>query len=147
MSNVFSCTGSLGRDAELKSVGGGSVLNFAVANSIGFGDKKTTMWLDCALWGKRGEAIAQYLVKGQLVFVSGELSTREYQAKDGTLKTTLVLNVSVVDLLGKKSDGQQYAPAPKQYANAPVQQYAPAPVQQFNQAPQPEPAYDDDIPF
>ncbi|MEI6747324.1 MAG: single-stranded DNA-binding protein [Methylococcaceae bacterium] len=158
MSNVFSCTGSLGRDAELKQVGGGSVLNFAVANSIGFGDKKTTLWLYCALWGKRAESVAQYLVKGQSVFVSGELSTREYQAKDGTLKTTLALNVSVVDLLGKKSGGQQYAPAPVASYQTPHQQHAQSvqqfnqeqhaqSVQQFNQAPPAAPAYDDDIPF
>ena len=167
MSNVFSCAGSLGRDAELKTVGAGSVLNFAVANSIGFGDKKVTLWLDCALWGKRGESVAQYLKKGQSVFVSGELTTREYQAKDGTLKTVLALNVNVVDLLGGKKDGQsqQYNQAPAPVASyapapAPVASYAPAPapqyqnahqqhaqaVQQHNQA-QPAPVYNDDIPF
>jgi single-strand DNA-binding protein len=114
MSNVFSFTGSLGRDGELKNVNGQSLVNFAVANSIGFGDKKTTLWVDCTLWGRRADTVAQYLTKGQSVFVSGELTTREYQAKDGSgTKTTLSLNVTVLDLVGKKSDApQSYQPAP-----------------------------------
>lgn len=152
MSNVFSFTGALGRDAELKNVSGQSLLNFAVANSIGFGDKKVTMWIDCSLWGKRGESVAQYLKKGQSVFVSGELSTREYQAKDGSgMKTALSLNVNTIDLVGKRD-------APAQQAQpAPVQTYAPHPQQnpydahrqavaQHN-AQQSPPPYDSDIPF
>ena len=103
MSNVFSFTGSLGRDGELKNVNGQSLVNFAVANSIGFGDKKTTLWIDCSLWGKRADTVAQYLTKGQSVFVSGELTTREYQAKDGSgTKTALSLNITTLDLVGKK---------------------------------------------
>ena len=146
MSNVFSFTGSLGRDGELKTVNNQSLVSFAVANSIGFGDKKTTLWLDCTLWGKRAETVAQYLTKGQSVFVSGELSTREYQAKDGSgTKTALALNVTVLDLVGKKSD------APQSYQPAPVAAYAP-PHEAHRQAvavhnQQTPPPYDDDIPF
>ena len=150
MSNVFSFTGSLGRDGELKSVNNQSLVSFAVANSVGFGDKKTTLWLDCTLWGKRAESIAQYLLKGQSVFVTGELTTREYQAKDGSgTKTALALNVTAVDLIGKKSDApaQQYSqpqPAPAQTYQTPFQQHQQA-VAQHNQ--QTQPSYDDDIPF
>lgn len=145
MSNVFAFCGRIGRNSELKNLSNGSVLNFAVANDVGFGDKKTTMWIDCDLWGKRGENLAQWLVKGQQVFVSGELSTRTYQAKDGSgEKTALSLNVQSLDMVGKK-DAQ---PAP-----APAQQYTPPPPppQQYNgaayQAAQNGNTYDEDIPF
>jgi single-strand DNA-binding protein len=146
LSNVLSFTGSLGRDGSLKTVNNQSLVSFTVANSIGFGDKKTTLWFDCTLWGKRAETIAQYLVKGQSVFVSGELTTREYQAKDGSgTKTALALNVTVLDLIGKKSDvPQSYQPAPAQSYQPPQQAYQ----QQPPNTPPPEGApYDDDIPF
>jgi single-strand DNA-binding protein len=107
MSNVFSFTGTVGRDAEVRTIPSGqTVLNVTVANNIGFGDKQTTLWIRVALWGKRAEGKLQdYLKKGQQVFVSGELSQREYQASDGTTKTSLELNANIVDLIGKKSEG------------------------------------------
>lgn len=108
MSNVFSCTGTVGRDAEVRvTPSGQSVLTVSVANNVGFGDKQQTVWLRCTLWGKRAEGgLADYLKKGQAVFVSGELSQHEYTSKqDGTAKTSLELNCNVLDLVGKKGEG------------------------------------------
>ena len=69
---------------------GQSVLNFTVANNIGFGDRQQTLWIRVALWGKRAEGQLQnYLKKGQQVFVSGELTQREYQANDGSIYVDL----------------------------------------------------------
>ena len=106
MSNVFSCVGTCGRDAELRYTPQGSpVLSVSVANNIGFGDKQQTLWILVVLWGKRAEGnLKDYLKKGQQVFVSGELSQNEYKANDGTMKTRLELNATVIDLVGKKSD-------------------------------------------
>jgi single-strand DNA-binding protein len=134
MSNVFSFTGTVGRDAEVRYLPSGqAVLNVTVANNIGFGDKQQTLWIRCAVWGKRAEGqLKDYLKKGQKVFVSGELSQSEYQATDGTTKTSLELNATVIDLIGKKpDDGQQSQP----------QQQQSQPRDDFD-AP-----YDDDIPF
>lgn len=118
MSNVLSFTGTLGRDCEQRFLPSGqSVLNFTVANNIGFGDKQQTLWIRCALWGKRGEGkLQEFLVKGTQVFVSGELTQSEY-TKDGATRTQLELNCNVVDLVGKKGDGggqQQSAPQQRQ---------------------------------
>jgi single-strand DNA-binding protein len=113
MSNVFSFTGTVGRDAEVRYLPSGqAVLNVTVANNIGFGDKQQTLWVRVALWGKRAEGQLQnYLKKGQQVFVSGELTQREYQANDGQTKTSLELNANILDLVGGKreSEGQQSA--------------------------------------
>ena len=108
MSNVFSFTGTVGRDAEVRQLPSGqSVLNVTVANNIGFGDKQQTLWISCALWGKRAEGqLHNYLKKGQQVFVSGELTQREYRANDGTTKTSLELNASIIDLVGKRDSNQ-----------------------------------------
>ena len=89
--------GNLGRDAELKTVGNGSVLSFAVASAAKVKGEKVTTWVSCSLWGSRGESLAQYLTKGTKVAVSGELSMRD-SAKTG--KTYLEVRVDQLELLG-----------------------------------------------
>jgi single-strand DNA-binding protein len=138
MSNVFSFTGTVGRDAEVRYIPSGqAVLTVAVANNIGFGDKQQTLWIRVNLWGKRAEGQLQnYLKKGQQVFVSGELTQREYQANDGTTKTSLELSANILDLVGGKreSEGAQEQ-RPQQRPAKPVQQ-----TDNFDE-------YEDDIPF
>ncbi len=141
MSNVFSFTGTVGRDAEVRYLPSGqAVLNVTVANNIGFGDKQQTLWIRCAVWGKRAEGQLQnYLKKGQQVFVSGELSQSEYRAQDGSTKTSLELNANIIDLVGKRNDSSQ---SPQQNYQSP-QPSAPQGQSHDNfDAP-----YDDDIPF
>ena len=133
MSNVFSFTGTVGRDAEVKYAPSGlAVLNVTVANNIGFGEKQVTLWIRVVLFGKRAEGQLQnYLKKGQQVFVSGELTTSEYQAKDGSgTKFSLELNANIIDLIGGKKEGG---------VAAIVQQTKPVAVASV--------PYDDDIPF
>lgn len=139
MSNVFSFTGTVGRDAEVRATPSGqTVLNVTVANNIGFGDRQQTLWVRVALWGKRAEGqLGQYLKKGQQVFVSGELSMREFQGNDGVTKTALELNANIIDLVGKRSDAGA-APMPPSYA-APAPASSAPPVDNFD-------AFDD-IPF
>lgn len=137
MSNVFSFTGTVGRDCEVRFIPSGqAVLSVTVANNIGFGDKKQTLWVRVTLWGKRAEGELQnYLKKGQVIFVSGELSQREYE-KDGVTKTSLELNASIIDLVGGQRDNSQQA--------APARQAQPKPT--ANRAPTVD-DFDDDIPF
>ena len=59
--------GRLARDAELKDLGENKVCNFSVGSNVGFGDKQKTLWLDCSIWGRRGEALNDSLKKGQQV--------------------------------------------------------------------------------
>lgn len=126
MSNVFSFTGTVGRDAEVRATPSGqTVLNVTVANNVGFGDRQQTLWVRVALWGRRAEGQLQnYLKKGQQVFVSGELTTREYQANDGSNRTSLELNAQIIDLVGRRNDQGQGQQAPQQN----YQQAAPAPA-------------------
>lgn len=141
MSNVFSFTGTVGRDAEVRYTASGmAVLSVTVANNIGFGDKQQTLWIRVALFGKRAEGgLQNYLKKGQQVFVSGELTQSEYKANDGSMKTSLELNANIIDLIGKRSEGttsqQAYQPSGPQ-SSAPQ-----SGRDNFNED------YDDDIPF
>lgn len=138
MSNVFSFTGIVARDAEVRTIPSGqTVLNVSVANNVGFGSREQTLWIQVTLWGKRAEGQLQnYLKKGQHVFVSGELSQREYQANDGITKTSLDLNANIIDLVGKRND--QSVAQPQQNVQAQQQ-----PAQQSYQQ---NDGYDD-VPF
>ena len=170
MSNVFSGVCTIGRDAEVRYLPSGqAVLNVSVANNVGFGDKQQTVWLRVVLWGKRAEGtLKDYLKKGQQVFVSGELTMSEYTANDGTKKTNLELNATIIDLVGKRdssaASSDYNAPAPasnyvpqayQQPAAASAQNYAPPPAPNYAQQQPPRPtaasnvdaSYDDDIPF
>ncbi len=103
--NTFTFTGRVVADHDgAKAVGQTQVLNFRVASDVGFGDRKSTLWLGCAIWGARAEKLAPFIAKGQYVAISGELSQREYE-KDGQARTALEVRVGEVDLGPKVSDG------------------------------------------
>lgn len=104
--NVYSFSGNLGRDAEQKFLTDGtSIISFSVAVKSGYGDKEATTWPKCTMFGKRGEGVFPYLKKGQLVGISGELTLREYDKKDGSGKgASLEVRVNDLTLLGKKGD-------------------------------------------
>lgn len=88
--------GNIGKDAVTrKTQDGESVTGWSVAVETRNGRDKGTMWFDCTLWGKRGEALAQYLTKGSKVAVSGDFGTREH---DG--KTYLTIRADQVTLMG-----------------------------------------------
>ena len=130
--NLFAATGNLGKDCRKGEAAGTAVLNFSIGVKSGYGDKEQTLWVDCALWGKQAESkLADYLVKGQKVAVTGELGQREHEGKN-----YLTLRVASVDLCGGKSDGGSQS--------APQQQSKPAQSQQGTNGPD---AFDDDIPF
>jgi single-strand DNA-binding protein len=97
--------GRIGRDAATRQAGNSDATSWPIAVDVGYGDNKTTLWIDCTLWGERGGKLAQYIRKGERIGVHGEVSLREYQ-KDGETKTTLALRVADVTLLGDKSAGE-----------------------------------------
>ena len=123
MSNVFSGLVRIGSDPELRFIPSGkSLLTFSAASSTGFGDKQKTLWLRVTYWNN-AEKMKDFLVKGAQISIAGELSQTEYQAKDGTTKTSLELNATIIDLVGGKKE-----------ASAPVRQSVAV-------------EYDDNIPF
>lgn len=117
--NSFSGIGRIGRDAVTRHTSNGKpVTGWALAIDSGFGENKKTTWIDCSLWGDRGAKVAEYIVKGQRLGVTGEIGTREH---DG--KTYVTLNVHEVTLLGDSRSGagsEKPARAPQQPQRAAV---------------------------
>lgn len=96
--NVFTAIGRVGRDAQTRfTQAGKAVTGWSLAVDKGWGDNKTTTWFDCSLWGDRGEKLADKILKGDRLGVTGEIGTREH---DG--KTYVTLDVREVTLLSAK---------------------------------------------
>lgn len=93
-------------------------------------------FIDFDFIGKKFEKIANYMVKGTKIGISGRIETGSYQNNKGqTVYYTRVRADEVKLLGGKKKEEAQQAPSPQapQYAQqAPSQQYA-------QQAPSPQP--------
>ena len=104
--------GKLGGDVELKDVNGTALAKFSVAQNVGFGDKKSTNWFSVSIWGGQAKSnFVDYLKKGQMVQVVGELSTREYNGK-----TYMEVRSYSCNLAGSPQGGQQQAPQQQGYA-------------------------------
>jgi single-strand DNA-binding protein len=135
--NKISATGRLAADCEVRfTAGGDAIANVRLASDVGFGDKKTTNWFTCTLFGKRGEALAPYLTKGQQVTVFGTLTMREWTTKDGVKQLSPDIRIDEIELQGgKQQQGEQAASAPA--AKRPQAKPQQGAMAQF----------DDDIPF
>ena len=105
--NVFSFTGNIGKEAEIRhTANGDAVTGFNVAVKSGYGQNEKTVWVKCSLFGKRGEAVAPYLLKGQQVAVSGELSIQEWTNKEGEKVTDIAVRANDVTLIGGKKQAE-----------------------------------------
>lgn len=83
--NLVVLKGRLTKDPELKftSGKGTAIANFTMAVDKGFGDNKKTAFIPVVVWGKSGEAVANYTKKGSMILVRGSIETRSYDAKEG----------------------------------------------------------------
>ena len=80
--------GRLTKDPELKYTPGNgtavTTLTLAVDNYNSKSGEKGADFIPVVIWGKQAENTAQYMVKGNQIAISGRISTRSYDAKDGT---------------------------------------------------------------
>ena len=105
MLNRCVITGRLTKDPELRyTQSQKAVCAFAIANDTGYGDNKQTNFFDVVVWGKIGENCANYLSKGKLVTVDGQLQTRTYETQDGQKRKVYEIVAQSVDFLSPKND-------------------------------------------
>ncbi len=101
--NSVTVAGNIAKDAEIRQLNNGdSVANFSIADNQGK-DKNAIFW-NCQLFGKRADSLAQYLVKGQSVTVSGNISEREWTDKEGNKRKSMDLRVNEVALQGGRKE-------------------------------------------
>jgi single-strand DNA-binding protein len=101
--------GNLGRDPEMRYTPSGvPVTTFSVAvnrkwkGQDGEPHEKTT-WFRVKAWRKLGELCNQYLTRGQLVLVEGEVEASAWASQDGEPRASLELTAQNVRFLGSRS--------------------------------------------
>lgn len=86
--------GRLTKAPELRmTTGGTAVATVGIATNHSFKGKdgkkiESTEFHNLVFWGSRAELANQYCKKGDLLMVEGRIQTREWQAKDGTKRST-----------------------------------------------------------
>lgn len=156
--NKVTLIGNLGRDPETRYMpSGDAITNITIATSDTWKDKTTgekkenLEWHRIVFFGKLAEIAGQYLKKGSLVYVEGNLRTRKWQDKDGQDRFSTEIKAETMQMLGSKpsvgssdaraSNGGEDDQPSSTVASAP----APAPMHESSGSG--FDSMDDDIPF
>lgn len=108
MLNKAIIIGRFTRDLELrKTQNGKSVLSFSLASSRKFGGNEQVDYVNCTVWEKGAEIIAQYMKKGSLIQVEGRNVSRSYDDKDGRKVYVQEVLVESFNFLDSRSTSTQ----------------------------------------
>ena len=120
--------GRLTKDPELKYTPGNgtavTTLTLAVDNYNSKSGERTADFIPVVIWGKQAENTAQYMSKGSQIAISGRISVRTYDAKDGTKRyvTEVIADTfNGVSFLSKGNgagNGSSYAGGGTGYSNS-----------------------------
>lgn len=127
--NKVILVGRLGRDPETRYLTSGkAVTNFSIATSYKRQGEEQTEWHRCTCFDRVAEIVAEFVRKGDLLYIEGSIRTEKYQDRDGVERQATNIIVNQVQMLNSKA--QQLAPAERQ---AQRQQNPPAPVRNEQQ--------------
>lgn len=105
--------GNLTRDPELRyTPGGQAVCHFTLAVNRSYNDKagqkkEEAAFLRVTVWGKQGEACAQYLSKGRSAFVEGRLQSRSWETDDGQKRSAVDVVAERIQFLPRGGKGEE----------------------------------------
>lgn len=118
--NKVIIVGFLGSNPEMRSMpNGDAVTNVSIATSETWIDKNSgekkekTEWHRVIFFRRQAEIAAQYLKKGSLVYVEGQISTRKWQDKNGQDHYTTEIFGSDLKMLNTKDNNQDSQPKPQ----------------------------------
>ena len=106
--------GNLGNNPEVRTLTntGGNVARFSLATNERFTDRggtkrDLTEWHRIVAFGRLAETCERFLSKGRQVYIEGRLTTREYQAKDGSGKRyTTEIVARQISFLGRNTEAR-----------------------------------------
>jgi single-strand DNA-binding protein len=107
--NSVRLIGHVGMNPEVKSLKGNKkVVNLSLATSETYKNEKgekvsETQWHNLVAWGKTAELIELYVLKGSEIAIEGKLTSRSYEAKDGSKRYVTEIVINDLLLLNKKS--------------------------------------------
>jgi single-strand DNA-binding protein len=93
--------GNLGRDPEMRyTPDGTAVTSFSVAVNRKWETGEKTWWFKVTCWRRLAETTNQYLKKGRLVMVVGEIDASAWTDQEGNPRASLELTARDVKFLG-----------------------------------------------
>ena len=122
--NVVILMGRMTRDPELKYTSGGKAFaNFSLAVQK---TKDEVEFIDCTVWEKTAETIAEYFRKGNRILVQGRLSVSSYEQNGEKRRMTRVVvnSFEFVESAGNSLNSggyQQHQPFKNNNSKPPVQ--------------------------
>ena len=151
--NKVMISGNTTRDAELRATStGNSVLTFGVAvndrrrNANGEWEDYAN-FVDCQLFGRRAEALAQYLTKGTKVAIEGRLHYSSWEDRNGGgRRSKLEVYVDELEFMSGRSSAQNGAGGQQMQQQGSYYPQQPSGPQSGYQAQQ-SPYSDEPIPF
>ncbi|WP_142962883.1 single-stranded DNA-binding protein [Enterococcus casseliflavus] len=112
MINNLTLVGRLTKDPDLKYTGNGTaVATFTLAvnrNFTNHSGEREADFINCVIWRKPAETLANYAKKGVLIGVTGRIQTRSYDNQQGQkVYVTEVIADNFQLLESKKADSSQ----------------------------------------
>ena len=104
--NRITIIGNLTRDPELRTTSNGipvCSMTVAVNRRRRAQEAQETDYFNVTTWRQMAESCAQYLTKGKRVAVSGAVSMRTYEGRDGQLHASLEIQAEEVEFLTPRS--------------------------------------------
>jgi len=107
--NKIILIGNLTRDPELRTIPSGvNVCSFGLAVNRRRGTQSNGQpevdYFNITAWRQLGELCQRYLAKGRKVCVTGSVSVRTYEGKDGQTRASLEVTADDIEFLSSRQD-------------------------------------------
>ena len=113
--NKVILVGNLGQDPESRfTPQGTAVTNLSIATNETWKNQNgepqdRTEWHRIVMYGKMAETAAEYMKKGQMVYVEGRLETNEWEDQNQVKRKTTQVRCDNFTMLGRRQEGSQIA--------------------------------------
>ena len=111
--NKVILVGNLGQDPEARfTPQGTAVTNLSIATNETWKNQNgepqdRTEWHRIVMYGKMAETAAEYMKKGQMVYVEGRLETNEWEDQNQVKRKTTQVRCDNFTMLGRRHEGSQ----------------------------------------
>ncbi|HHW36316.1 MAG TPA: single-stranded DNA-binding protein [Bacillales bacterium] len=118
MINQVTLVGRITKDPELRYTGDGvAVSNFTIALNRNFKNgsgQYDADFVNCNIWRKPAETVANFCLKGSLIGITGRLQSRHYENSEGKrvyVTEVVAEDIKFISLKNNKNMGQSQNPS------------------------------------
>lgn len=106
--NSVNLIGAVGNDPEVRTLqGGAKVASFRLATTERYKDrdgnqKEQTEWHNITVWNGKADFVEKYVKKGNNLFISGKLATRQWTDQSGNKRYSTEVVADNIQMLDRK---------------------------------------------